>query len=429
MCGHVCHNTHIPDVVVCMDADNPNKYWEFQKSINHDEVNLLTHVHFLHLNQGLGSFQRFEEFQEAVCQVEQKSLFNKLQALAAGNKYALHDIYGPGFQIYLSGSVAYVAQCLPVEARIYDPMNCTREIPAEIGSEESGNVTRKYANAQTMILQDFPTRVPCTKEYSPKWKKEDRRYCSYPVVQECNDAPTQLNLIYNHTFCSMRAIFDGIKGGILHSPQVQGSRLWRQLAQCQEAVAQALEYTALNNSPNQEILGKPLDQITMRKVAFASAMMGLFTILNYVFSVTLRIVGLWKERGFGWWLLGGLWAAAYNLLLLPTVVVKNIMIFNRAQTERALPTPTNGSAPMKMEEEVHPLQGGAGSDPDGKRTPDGDAATNSPYSSATRQLVQAREMLALQRREAAETLDNVHGYYERRMQATPSLERPSAPDA
>jgi hypothetical protein len=117
-------------------------------------------VHFLHINRRLGNFQRFEEFQEAVCQVERKSLFNKLQALASGNKYVLQDIYGP------------------VEARIYDPVNCTKEIPAEIGSEEFGNVTRKYVNAQTMILQDFPKRVPCTKEYPPKWKIEDRWYCS-----------------------------------------------------------------------------------------------------------------------------------------------------------------------------------------------------------------------------------------------------------
>jgi hypothetical protein len=99
MCGHVCHNTQIPDVVACLEANDPNKEWKFQKSMNHDEVNLLTHVHFLHLNRRLGNFQRFEEFQEAVCQVERKSLFNKLQALASGIKYALHDIYGPGFQI------------------------------------------------------------------------------------------------------------------------------------------------------------------------------------------------------------------------------------------------------------------------------------------------------------------------------------------
>jgi hypothetical protein len=197
-------------------------------------------------------------------------------------------------------------------------------------------------------------------------------------------------------------------------------------------------YTALYNSPNQEISGEPLDQITMRKVAFASAMMttpffaifgwtwfylsammGLFTIMNYVFSVTLRIVGLWKERGFGWWLLGGLWAAAYNLLLLPTTVVKNIMVFNRAQAEQALPTLMNRSAPGKTDDEVLPLQGGTGSNPDRTRTPDEAAAASSPYSSAACQLVQAREMLALQRREAAETLDNVHGYYERKMQTPP----------
>jgi hypothetical protein len=84
MCGHVCHNTQIPDVVVCMDTKDPNKDWKFQKSIDHEEVNLLTHMHFLHLSRGLGNFRRFKEFQEVVCQVERKSLFN-------ANDGALHD--------------------------------------------------------------------------------------------------------------------------------------------------------------------------------------------------------------------------------------------------------------------------------------------------------------------------------------------------
>jgi hypothetical protein len=44
MCGHVCHKTHIPDVIVCMDTKDPNKDWKFQKSIDHEEVNLLTHI-------------------------------------------------------------------------------------------------------------------------------------------------------------------------------------------------------------------------------------------------------------------------------------------------------------------------------------------------------------------------------------------------
>jgi hypothetical protein len=86
--------------------------------------------------------------------------------------------------------------------------------------------------------------------------------------------------------------------------------------------------------------------------------MGIFTIMNYIFRVTLRIIGLWKERGFGWWLLGGLWAATYNLLLLPTTVVKNIMVFNRELAEQALLTLMNGSAPGKTDNVVCPLQGG-----------------------------------------------------------------------
>jgi hypothetical protein len=140
---------------------------------------------------------------------------------------------------------------------------------------------------------------------------EDKWYCSFPTVRECNEAPTQLNVTYDHTFRSMRAIFDGIKGGILTATQLQGSRLWRQLAQCQEAVAHALAYTALYNCPNQVTLGKPLDQTTMQRVAYVSAMMttsffalfgrtwfylsvicGIFTITNYIFSMTLRMIGL-----------------------------------------------------------------------------------------------------------------------------------------
>jgi hypothetical protein len=69
---------------------------------------------------------------------------------------------------------------------------------------------------------------------------------------------------------------------------------------------------------------------------YLSAICRIFTIMNYIFSVTLRMIGLWRERGFGWWLLGGLWAATYNLLLLPTTVMKNIMGFNKEQAEKAL---------------------------------------------------------------------------------------------
>jgi hypothetical protein len=71
---------------------------------------------------------------------------------------------------------------------------------------------------------------------------------------------------------------------------------------------------------------------------YLSAIFGIFMMTNYALSIMLRMFGLWKEWGFGWWLIGGLWAATYNLLLLTTTVMKNIMGFNRAQAEKALPT-------------------------------------------------------------------------------------------
>jgi hypothetical protein len=106
------------------------------------------------------------------------------------------------------------------------------------------------------------------------------------------------------------------------------------------------------------------------------------------------------------------------VLLLPTTVVKNIMVFNREQAERALTTLMNGSAPGTTYNVVYPLQGGTGSNLNGTKTPN-DAVTygaaDSPYSSAAHLLGQARETLALQQREEAEKLDNVHRYYEGRM--------------
>jgi hypothetical protein len=114
-------------------------------------------------------------------------------------------------------------------------------------------------------------------------------------------------------------------------------------------------------------------------------------------------------------------------------VVKNIMAFNREQAERVLPTSTTGSASLRTDIEVLSLQGGAGSDPEGTKTPDEDVEASSPYASAQRQLKQARAMLVTQSREAAEKLERVHLHYEQRLQQTKDAptppDRPSAPDA
>jgi hypothetical protein len=67
------------------------------------------------------------------------------------------------------------------------------------------------------------------------------------------------------------------------------------------------------------------------------------------------------------------------------------MTFNREQAERALPTTTTtGSASSKTDYEVLPLQGGAGSGPEGTKMSDEDVEASSPYDLAKRQLKEAR---------------------------------------
>jgi hypothetical protein len=163
---------------------------------------------------------------------------------------------------------------------------------------------------------------------------------------------------------------------------------------------------------------------------YLSALMGIFTITNYIFSVTLRMIGLWKETGFGWWLLGGLWAATYNLLLLPTTVVKNIMVFNREQAEKALPMQaTVGLELGTTSNVVQPLQEGTGSNLEETKKPNEGGtykAVDSHYHSVDRQLGEAKT-LTWQQEEAAYKLAGVHRYY-KGLLAQQETEQPSAPD-
>jgi hypothetical protein len=55
LCGHICHNMQIPNVIVCLEIEDPNRDWRFLKAFDHEKANLLTHMHFLHLNRGLGN--------------------------------------------------------------------------------------------------------------------------------------------------------------------------------------------------------------------------------------------------------------------------------------------------------------------------------------------------------------------------------------
>jgi hypothetical protein len=214
--------------------------------------------------------------------------------------------------------------------------------------------------------------------------------------------------------------------------------------QCQEAVAHALAYTALYNSPNQEILGDYHE-----KGCFRFGHDDDPVLRNLQLDVVL------PERHDG---------ALHNpQLRLQRDPEDNRVVEREGIRMVATRRPLGGRIqspppPYNSGEEHHDLQQRASREsspnvddwiclfedrhrspsttrrsqlrPEGTRTPDEDAAANAPYSSANRQLKQAQEMLVAQGREAAEKLENVHTYYEKKLQqASTSTDRPSSPDA
>jgi hypothetical protein len=149
---------------------------------------------------------------------------------------------------------------------------------------------------------------------------------------------------------------------------------------------------------------------------YVSATFGIFMMANYILSMVLRMFGLWRERGLGWWLIGGLWAATYNLLLLPTTVVKKVISFNREQAERALLTRAmDGPACGADSSQTQRLPGGSTEfRPNAARRPSfckTYKASDSLYHSANRQIDKARATLTRQQEAAAHKLDGVHHHY------------------
>jgi hypothetical protein len=148
---------------------------------------------------------------------------------------------------------------------------------------------------------------------------------------------------------------------------------------------------------------------------YVSATFRIFTMTNYIISMCLRMLGLWRERSFGWWLIGGIWDAKYNLLLLPTTVVKNVISFNMAQAERALPMKAMDGPACGGDSNQDPsLPGGTTkSRPDDGRRPSfckTYKASDSPYLVVNCQLDDAGAMLTCQQETAAHKLDGVHCY-------------------
>ena len=136
------------------------------------------------LSQYLQTQREMAGLRQSLCKAWQENDYNKLQALAGGNKYAVMDVYGPGHRVSTRGAAVYITQCSPVQVELRNPrMNylkpgrCTKEMPIGIGGMKT------FADPLTRVITKGYTEVDCSAEQPVVWKIGDEWLCASPEVK------------------------------------------------------------------------------------------------------------------------------------------------------------------------------------------------------------------------------------------------------
>ena len=201
---------------------------------------------FLHIMQARDIETTMTGLVRRQCELERKTLYNKLQAIAGTrNEYALNDVFGKGHTYVRVGpTVAYVTQGVPVKVRVADYDNCTLEVPVQ--RLESDVV--EWMDPLTRILKPRPTEITCSTLLPVRWKLDGTWYCARPRLVLC-PAPNKLlpqASMYQPTFNPFAAIE---KGQLMTQAQMdQRDRFWIQLSS-REAVVNDLVRLMVDRNP------------------------------------------------------------------------------------------------------------------------------------------------------------------------------------
>ena len=341
VCGSkYCYNTQIRDLALCdIRRQSPLKtsYSVQQKHRMNDMAAQLGH---LFISSRLRTHRNFMEVIQDICDVERKVLHSKLQALATqDNPYALMDIYGPGHTVYVAGALAYVVKCKAVEVQRVEYKNCTEEIPVTYRNRTV------FANPFTMVLHKFANEIACSMVYKAGWKLGGVWWCNSPGPQfdKCSQQPEKLNVTTGNKFYAGADFAEGFGKGIYTQGMLDSEEHFRLNYQARKAVISQMTNAAIINSDDDATrgyLGVPIPgdfETFAYRVASVTqpiaAMLGKSTFgflifcsfifgLSWAIGVIYRIIAIYRERGFGWWIMGALCISTFQLCLLPARLVK-----------------------------------------------------------------------------------------------------------
>lgn len=199
--------------------------------------------------------ETMEDLVRAQCELERKTLYNKLQMMSGGaNPHALFDIFGEGYTyVKVGSSVAYVTQCEPVLVELDDAVNCTLEVPVKrrgIGD----NSTTEWMDPLTKVLYQYPTEVVCSSLMPVRWDLEGTWYCSQPGLVVCA-APEKLKPTIGSYTATLDLFSKAAKTPLMQPAQIaQRDLLYHQLSH-REAVLVRVVQNAVKNGRGKGRIG------------------------------------------------------------------------------------------------------------------------------------------------------------------------------
>ena len=339
LCGRSCWTTQIKTVVACLIGDGGRpvaaEVFKFKKHFAQQKLDLESQLSFSHLDSSLDTHARFAQIQFEICNLERKLIFTKLQSLAGTmNPYALNDLYGTGFTVTVAGAVAYVTQCVALDAQRVSYDNCTQEMPVEV----NGQVM--FADPFTRVLKELPTVIPCSDVMPVRWKVGEIWYCATPRARPC-PPPTQLNSTFSD-FEDFKDFTTGLGQGIYTPAQMYQHLMFKRSISSRPAIlSRATNLVTSHDGTDDGYFGSfvsPIDYQSIREdigfyffplfplignwwLTFVGALLALCAV-KVVVGCVIRAYILYKHRGMGWWMFGAVWSTLFSLVMMPWNIVK-----------------------------------------------------------------------------------------------------------
>ena len=354
-CLPQCHTTHIPGLLICFEPHRIKDRFVYKPGERQDIKTVMAAVTHTRVTGSFDTGKKFSQIQSQLCDVSLEGKLHQLSDIAGNsNAYALRKLVIPGVGVrgrkYIPGGAAgYVASCPEVNGTLYQFGNCTLQIPILLSHQLGPNATKEvfFADPITMVVQKFPTVIPCSKSLPIRWLIQDTWFCSSPTITKC-DAPIRVGTDLDMAGMGPTEDEFDVMGGILYSNKQQSQN---------DAFQRSLDYrdpivqNIINNMAKGATLdsqgnlhfGTPfdadqIDDIAFRvtgTVFFMFAWMGRYytvvigalffgAILKLVVGVGLRFYFMYRKKGCGIWLITALWHTAFLVFGMPWKLAKGV---------------------------------------------------------------------------------------------------------